>query len=166
MTNPQILAIEKNGMESEQMEKLNKILEYKERINQDVKDIRDLISFHKKPISSGDMIKDILEEQRIRSNSKDNEIKKKVDDIIHSMSCIGLLWREEKTGDFQKFLNSLQNLFNTCLNTEQRMKYQMLEFPLEMANSLVIPTHELKKWSSLIELEPLLAKIKIGFKNH
>ena len=153
-------------MESEHMEKLEKILEYKERINQNVKDIRDLISYHKIPAPSGDMIKDMLTEQKIRANSKDGEIKKKIDDIIHSMSCIGMLWKEDKASDFQSFLKSLQNLFNTCLDTEHRMKYDMLEFPLNMSNSLVIPIHESKKWSSLIELEPLLAKIKIGFKNH
>lgn len=147
------------------MEKLEKILEYKERINQNVKDIRDMISSQRLPPSSGDVIKDVLIEQKILSNSKDTEIKKKIDEIMYSMSCIGLLWREDKAGDFQKFLKSLQNLFNTCFLTE-RMKYQMLEFPLNIANSVVIPIHESKKWSTLIELEPLLAKIKIAFKNY
>lgn len=153
-------------MESQHMERLEKILEYKKQINQNVKDIRDVISTQRLPPSSGDIIKDVLIEQRIRSNTKDDEIKKKIDEIMFSMSCIGLLWREDKAGDFQKYLSSLQNLFNTCFLTEHRMKYHMLEFPLNIANSLVIPIHETKKWSTLIELDPLLAKIKIAFKNY
>ena len=153
-------------MDSQHMEKLEKILEYKERINQNVKEIRDIISTQRLPPSSGDIVKDVLIQQKIFSMPIDDEIKKKIDEIIHSMSCIGMLWREDKAGNFQSFLTELQNFFNMCFNTEHRMKYDMLEFPLNMANSLVIPIHESKKWSTLIELVPLLAKIKIAFKNH
>jgi len=153
-------------MDDQHIKKLEKILEYKERINHNVKDIRDIISTQRILPSSGDIIKDVLVQQKIRSMPIDSEIKKKIDEIIHSMSCIGLLWREDKAGDFQSFLNNLQNLFNMCFNTDHRMKYQVLEIPLDIANSLVVPIHESKKWSALIELDPLLAKIKFAFKNH
>lgn len=148
------------------MEKLGKILEYKERINQNIKEIRDIISTQRLPSSSGDIVKDVLIQQKIFSMPMDDEIKKKIDEIMHSMSCIGMIWREDKAGDFQSFLIELQNFFNMCFNTEHRMKYEMLEFPLNMANSLVVPIHESKKWSTLIELDPLLSKIKIAFKNY
>jgi len=152
-------------MESLHMKKLEKILEYKERINQDVKDVRDITAQVGNKHEMND-VQDLLTYRASLPGTKQTELRKKIDDIIHSMSCIGLLWREDKATQFRDFVSNLNSFFDLCLSQENKqLSIMVLDLPLGIANSFVLPIHESKKWATLIELEPFLTKVKIAIKN-
>lgn len=130
-------------------EKVLKILEYKEKINDAKKNILDMLY-------TGDIEKPSLE----------LEIKKKIEDILHYISCIGTLWREDKTNDMNSFIESLRHFFSLCFSPENRMRKMTLELGLDYVNSLTIPIHVDKKWDFLIEIDTLLTRVKTEIKKH
>ena len=153
-----------NDVVKMQMEKLERILKYKERITQNVKEIIELINESPqqtiKPKTKFDdiMLKNLYEDPIVKNEVK---IKQKITDIVHCISCISALWRDDKAPNMGKFINSLNSLFSLCFTVDSpSIKKTFLEAALEYANSLVLPIHENKKWEALIEIDPLLSKIK------
>ena len=146
------------------MDNLKKILEYKERINQNVKEILDLIN---EPKQQNTKPKSELDYLILTSSSTDPivknkaEIKKRTTDIIHCISCIAPLWREDKSVNIRNFAYHLKSLFELCLCEQPpQLRKEALETALGYANSLVLPIHKNKKWKVLIKINLLLAKIK------
>lgn len=137
------------------------ILEYKERINQNVKEIIELINEperQKIKLNSDILLRNSLMEPIVRNEV---EIRKKTADIHHCISCIGTLWREDKAPKITDFISSSNSLFTLCFNMNPPdMRKIFLEEALKLVNSLVLPIHGNKKWEVLIEIETLLAKIK------
>ena len=152
------------------MEGLTKILEYKERINQNVKEIIELINEpQQQSIKPKDEFYDLmckdLHVDRIAKNEV--AIKQKITDIINCVSCMAILWREDRVGQVGNFIDSLKSLFELCFreNQQPQIRKEVLEMALGYVNFLVLPIHENKKWETLIEINPILAKIKIAIRS-
>ena len=141
--------------------RMRRILEYKERINQNVKEIIELSNGperQKIKLNSGIVLRNPLMEPIVRNEV---EIKKKIADINHCNSCLGTLWREDKTFRMTYFINSSNQLLTQCFNINPpSMRKSFLEEYLKLVNSLVLPIHENKKWEVLIEIKTQLVKIK------
>ena len=145
------------------MEKLKMILAYRERINQNVQEIIELI--HKPQVQNLEPKNEFNEKFAnlfvvpIRNN--DVEIRKKIQDIIFSLSCIASLWREDKARNMMDYITSLQSLFSSYFSEQHpSLRTPILEITLDYVNSLILPIHENKKWEYSIEIESLLSKIK------
>jgi len=127
-------------------DKLERILQYKEKINNSVKDILEIL--HKDHEASDTDSNSIL------------EIEKKFQDIIYSFSSIGTIWGDQRIKHMHEFMKHIQAGFHLAMSADNAsLRKFTMELFLSQVNSVIIQINEKDPWKIHIDFDALRARI-------